>query len=116
MATRDGLPRLSVPCASRRIEHNAVLALSRTLRAGAVRRGRSAASDAWLVEARACGVPATETFAAGLDQDGAAVRAALTEPGRGSEALWNSDTVYLPQRDAAAPHIAYLPGSSWDPG
>ena len=29
--------------------------------------------------ARACGVAAIETFAAGLEQDGAAVRAALTE-------------------------------------
>ncbi len=36
--------------------------------------------DAWLVEARACGIGAVETFAAGLVQDGAAVRAALTEP------------------------------------
>lgn len=34
--------------------------------------------DAWLAEARACGVRAIETFAAGLEQDGAAVRAALT--------------------------------------
>jgi transposase len=36
--------------------------------------------DAWLTEARACGVGAVETFAAGLEQDGAAVRAALTLP------------------------------------
>ncbi len=36
--------------------------------------------DAWLAEARACGVSAVETFAAGLEQDGAAVRAALTLP------------------------------------
>jgi transposase len=36
--------------------------------------------DAWLAEARACGIGAVETFAAGLEQDGAAVRAALTEP------------------------------------
>lgn len=35
--------------------------------------------DAWLAGARACGVSAVETFA-GLEQDGAAVRAALTEP------------------------------------
>ena len=35
---------------------------------------------AWLRDARACGVPAVETFAAGLEQDGAAVRAALTTP------------------------------------
>ena len=36
--------------------------------------------DAWLAEARASGISAVETFAAGLEQDGAAVRAALTEP------------------------------------
>jgi hypothetical protein len=39
--------------------------------------------DAWLAEARACGIAAVETFAAGLEQDGAAVRAALILP-------WNS--------------------------
>ena len=36
--------------------------------------------NAWLVEARACGISAVATFAAGLEVDGAAVRAALTEP------------------------------------
>ncbi len=36
--------------------------------------------NTWLAEARACGVGAIETFAAGLEVDGAAVRAALTEP------------------------------------
>ena len=35
---------------------------------------------AWLTEARACGVSAMETFATGLEQDGAAVCAALTLP------------------------------------
>lgn len=38
------------------------------------------AFDAWLVEARRCGVRGVESFAASLDQDGAAVRAALTLP------------------------------------
>jgi len=38
------------------------------------------AFDAWLVEARRCGVRVVESFAASLDQDGAAVRAALTLP------------------------------------
>jgi hypothetical protein len=38
------------------------------------------ALGAWLRDARACGVPAVETFAAGLEQDGDAVRAALTTP------------------------------------
>jgi len=36
--------------------------------------------DAWLAEALASGIGAVETFAAGLEQDGDAVRAALTEP------------------------------------
>lgn len=34
--------------------------------------------DAWLVEAGKCGVPTRETFAIGLKQDAAAIRAALT--------------------------------------
>jgi len=33
-----------------------------------------------VTDARSCGVPAVTTFAAGLEQDGAAVRAALTMP------------------------------------
>lgn len=36
--------------------------------------------EQWLSEARICGVRAVETFAAGLEQDGSAVRAALTTP------------------------------------
>jgi len=36
--------------------------------------------DAWLAEARACGIGAVKMFAAGLEQDSTAVRAALTEP------------------------------------
>lgn len=36
--------------------------------------------DIWLAEAQVCGVRAMETFAAGLEQDGSAVRAALTTP------------------------------------
>ena len=36
--------------------------------------------DTWLTDARTAGVRAMETFAAGLEQDGAAVRAALTTP------------------------------------
>lgn len=39
-----------------------------------------AAFDAWLSEARRCGIRALETFARGLEQDGAEVRAALTTP------------------------------------
>jgi transposase len=36
--------------------------------------------DRWLAAARTSGVRAVETFAAGLEQDGAAVRSALTTP------------------------------------
>ena len=35
--------------------------------------------ETWLAEAKACGVGAVGTFAAGLERDNAAVRAALTE-------------------------------------
>ena len=47
---------------------------------GAIPAAPVAELDAWLTEARACGIGAVETFAAGLEVDGAAVRAALTEP------------------------------------
>ena len=36
--------------------------------------------DAWLADTRDCSIHAVETFAAGLEHDGAAVRAALTLP------------------------------------
>jgi transposase len=39
-----------------------------------------AAFDSWLAEACTSGMRAVETFAAGLEQDGAAVRAAFTTP------------------------------------
>jgi hypothetical protein len=38
------------------------------------------ALEAWIAEARVCGAAAIETFAPGLEHDGAAVRAALTTP------------------------------------
>lgn len=50
--------------------------VGRTLEADAA----LAAFEAWLADARACGVRAIETFAAGLELDGGAVRAALTLP------------------------------------
>jgi transposase len=40
----------------------------------------AAGLEAWLTEASSCGITAVQTFAAGLQQDGAAVRAALTLP------------------------------------
>ena len=36
--------------------------------------------ETWLAEAKACDVGAVNTFAAGLEVDGHAIRAALTEP------------------------------------
>lgn len=42
--------------------------------------------EAWLGEARACGMRAVETFAEGLEQDGDAVRAALTFPWSNAQA------------------------------
>lgn len=42
--------------------------------------------EAWLGEARRCGVRAVETFAEGLEQDGDAVRAALTTPWSNAQA------------------------------
>ena len=52
---------------------------------GSRQKGRDPADpaaefDAWLAEAHACAIPAFTTLAAGLEQDGAAVRAALTQP------------------------------------
>ena len=41
---------------------------------------------AWIAEARACGTAVIETFAAGLEHDGAAVRAALTTPWSNAQA------------------------------
>src|SRR3954465_9980042 len=40
----------------------------------------------WLADARACGVRALETFAAGLEQDGGAIRAAPPTPRGGGQA------------------------------
>lgn len=53
-------------------------------RAGRLSGGQSGSAvadfDAWLAEARACGIGVVESFAASRDQDGAAVRAALRLP------------------------------------
>ena len=48
--------------------------------AGLQEEGGVAAFDAWLTEARTCGARVVESFAASLDQDGAAVRAGLRLP------------------------------------
>ena len=57
------------------------------VRASGVGRTATAGRDAiaefnvWITTAKDCSAPAIATFASGLDGDGAAVRAALTEPG-----------------------------------
>ncbi|MBV9511508.1 MAG: ISL3 family transposase [Caulobacteraceae bacterium] len=56
--------------------------------------------DAWLAEARACGVPAIETFATGLEADGAAVRAALTEPWSSGQAEGQVNRLKLLKRQS----------------
>ncbi len=56
--------------------------------------------DRWLAEARACGVGAIETFAAGLDMDGAAVRAALTEPWSSGQAEGQVNRLKLLKRQS----------------
>jgi transposase len=56
--------------------------------------------NAWLAEARACGIGAVETFAAGLEQDGAAVRAALTEPWSSGQAEGQINRLKLLKRQS----------------
>jgi hypothetical protein len=56
--------------------------------------------DAWLAEARACGIGAIKTFAAGLDADGAAVRAALTEPWSSGQAEGQVNRLKLLKRQS----------------
>ncbi|MBV9750602.1 MAG: ISL3 family transposase [Acetobacteraceae bacterium] len=56
--------------------------------------------DAWLAEARACGVATVETFAAGLETDGAAVRAALTEPWSSGQAEGQVNRLKLLKRQS----------------
>ena len=56
--------------------------------------------DAWLAEARACGVGALETFAAGLEVDGAAVRAALIEPWSSGQAEGQVNRLKLLKRQS----------------
>ncbi len=54
--------------------------------------------DAWLAEARSCSVPAVETFAAGLQQDAAAICAALTTPWSNGQAEGQITKVKLLKR------------------
>ena len=56
--------------------------------------------DAWLAEARACGIAAVETFAVGLEQDGAAVRAALILPWSSGQAEGQVNRLKLLKRQS----------------
>jgi transposase len=56
--------------------------------------------DAWLAEARACGVDTVETFAAGLEQDGVAVRAALILPWSNGQAEGQINRLKLLKRQS----------------
>lgn len=53
---------------------------------GAELTSSCATFEQWLAEARTCGVRTVETFAQGLEQDGDAVRAALTTPWSNAQA------------------------------
>ncbi len=55
---------------------------------------------AWLASARACSAPAIATFAAGLDADGAAVRAALTQPRSSGQAKGQINRLKLLKRQS----------------
>ena len=56
--------------------------------------------EAWLAEAKACGVGAVETFTAGLEVDGAAVRAALTETWSSGQAEGQVNRLKLQKRQS----------------
>ena len=80
-------------------------ALVRACGVGGRREGRAPAEplaelDAWLAEARACSAPAIQTFAAGLEQDGAAVRAALTQPWSSGQAEGQVNRLKLLKRQS----------------
>ena len=56
--------------------------------------------DTWLAEAKACGLGAVETFAAGLEADGAALRAALSETWSRSQAEGQVNRLKLLKRQS----------------
>lgn len=69
------------------------------------RNGRAPANpavelDAWLADARTCGVSAIVTFAAGLEVDGAAVRAALTQSWSSGQAEGQINRIKLLKRQS----------------
>ena len=56
--------------------------------------------DGWLTEAKGCGVPVLANFAAGLESDGAAIRAALTDPGSSGQAEGQINRLKLIKRQS----------------
>jgi hypothetical protein len=56
--------------------------------------------NGWLTEAKGCGVPALANFAAGLESDGAAIRAALTDPGSSGQAEGQINRLKLIKRQS----------------
>jgi len=56
--------------------------------------------DAWLADARACNAPSIATFAAGLEMDGAAVRAAVTQPWSSGQAEGQINRIKLLKRQS----------------
>ena len=96
---RDGEAKMVAELARR------FTALVRACGVGGLQEGRvpadpAAEFDAWLAEARACGTPAMATFAAGLEQDGAAVRAALTQPWSSGQAEGQVNRLKLLKRQS----------------
>ncbi len=63
------------------VERFAAIVRERYVTHGARPIARCEALDRWLEEARHCEIASLQTFATGLEQDGAALRAALTRPG-----------------------------------
>jgi transposase len=57
-------------------------------------------SDAWLAEAHACSASAIATFAAGLEADGAATQAALTQPWSSGQAEGQINRIKLMKRQS----------------
>ena len=64
--------------------------------------GRDAVAElgAWIASAKACSAPAIATFASGLDGDGTAVRAALTEPWSSGQAEGQINRLKLIKRQS----------------
>jgi transposase len=80
-------------------------ALMRACGVAGRREGRTPADstaelDSWLAEAHACGASAIETFAAGLEADGAALRAALTQPWSSGQAEGQVNRLKLLKRQS----------------